>query len=69
MRRPFGPNWLIEWSNSPFSRKTVVLIDRTTGRRSRGYDWSSWDRALQMALQKTGLTMLSPVESDFETDG
>jgi hypothetical protein len=69
MRRPFRPNWLIEWSNSGFSRKTVVLIDRTTGRRSRGYDWSSWDRALQMALEKTGLTVLSPVESDLETDG
>ena len=68
MRRPFGPSWQIEWSNSPFSRKTVVLIDRTTGRRSRGYDWSSWRRALQMALQNTGLTVLSPVERAPETD-
>lgn len=55
MRRPSGPDWLIEWSDSPFSQKTVVLIDPVAGRRSVGHDWLSWDRALRMAIDNTGL--------------
>ncbi|MBW3666670.1 MAG: hypothetical protein KY394_03640 [Actinobacteria bacterium] len=68
MRRPLGPNWLIEWSNGGFSRKSVVLIDRVTGRRSEGHHWSSWDRALRMAIDNSGVTMLAPKRTEPGAD-
>lgn len=33
----------------------MVLIDPLTGRRNVGHDWVSWDRALRMAIDNTGL--------------
>lgn len=42
--------WAIEWSNSALSGKRVTLINRVTGQRATGFDWTDWDEALRRAL-------------------
>lgn len=63
MRRPLGPIWHVEWSDSGMSGKTVVLIDRATGRRGYGHHWSDWDQAVRMAIENAGVMVLSDTSS------
>ncbi len=44
--------WSVEWIDSPVAGKKVFLRNRVTGQVASGHDWTDWDQALSVALQK-----------------
>ena len=44
--------WIVEWSGGAMSGRHVSFVNRTTGQKAAGHDWSAWDPAVQEALSE-----------------